>query len=307
MTRTAIRWQKWLRNFNFAMTGFNITSQKRKRALLLFYGGTELQDLFETLPNTGNDNDYDAAVSALNDNIIPKTNKQYETIIFQQCMQATDETINQYLCRLRQQASLCKFTNPDKEIAIQLIKGCTSDNLKQKAMQHELTLDKLLEIAQAQELTRERQKNLNMVNMVNERNTVNKLTTARLTQNTNSNKGHTHQGETQTCYLCGGSYPHTSGQSCPAHGTKCKFCGKLNHFETVCRSKKKLIQTLDIDINQGEQKLNTEASDKTENLNHIQVNHNNSEGYVGLITVYEDEPSDNLNSDNECTSSHNLH
>ena len=43
------------------------------------------------------------------------------------------------------------------------------------------------------------------------------------------------------CFNCAGEYPHSS--ECPARGKICKSCGKENHFETVCRSKKdKIVQ-----------------------------------------------------------------
>ena len=43
--------------------GMTLKTQLRKRALLLFYGGQDLQDEFATLPETGEDKDYDMCVS----------------------------------------------------------------------------------------------------------------------------------------------------------------------------------------------------------------------------------------------------
>ena len=42
----------------------------------------------------------------------------------------------------------------------------------------------------------------------------------------------------KSCYQCG--YKHYKGQSCPAKGKTCKKCNKMNHFATVCRSKKQV-------------------------------------------------------------------
>lgn len=40
------------------------------------------------------------------------------------------------------------------------------------------------------------------------------------------------------CQNCGGDYPHHGGKtSCPAYQSTCRSRGKLNHFETVCKSK----------------------------------------------------------------------
>jgi hypothetical protein len=37
------------------------------------------------------------------------------------------------------------------------------------------------------------------------------------------------------CRNCGGSFPHKG--LCPAKGKQCRKCGKLNHFQSVCRSR----------------------------------------------------------------------
>ena len=48
------------------MVGLNIKDDlKRKRALLLHYAGEEINDIFETLPDTGEENNYQAAIDAL--------------------------------------------------------------------------------------------------------------------------------------------------------------------------------------------------------------------------------------------------
>ena len=45
-------------------------------------------------------------------------------------------------------------------------------------------------------------------------------------------------GESRKCRNCGKGYPHPGEKtSCPAYGKSCRGCGKLNHFEAVCRSK----------------------------------------------------------------------
>ena len=40
-----------------------------------------------------------------------------------------------------------------------------------------------------------------------------------------------------TCRNCGGPYPHAA--ECPAKDKECHYCKKLNHFEKVCKSKKR--------------------------------------------------------------------
>ena len=59
------RWKKWLARLERLFTGMNITIPKRKRALLLHYAGPDVDEIFDTLPDTGGDNDYDTAVAKL--------------------------------------------------------------------------------------------------------------------------------------------------------------------------------------------------------------------------------------------------
>ena len=47
----------------------------RKRALLLYSAGEEVSDIFETLPDQGEEKDYAKAVTALNGYFHPKVNK----------------------------------------------------------------------------------------------------------------------------------------------------------------------------------------------------------------------------------------
>ena len=65
-----LRWKKWLRRFEDAMVGFDITDAKRQRALLLHYGGEQLHDLFDTLSDTGKDFKIEAKLKELQDNDI---------------------------------------------------------------------------------------------------------------------------------------------------------------------------------------------------------------------------------------------
>ena len=52
------------------------------------------------------------------------------------------------------------------------------------------------------------------------------------------NKSRENRKPSAKCQNCGRDYPHPRGKTfCPAYQTTCRGCGKLNHFEAVCRSK----------------------------------------------------------------------
>ena len=68
------RWTKWVHDFRAAMVSFKITSEKRQRALLTFYGGDELTDTLESLDDTGTDEEIEPAIEALTRYFTPARN-----------------------------------------------------------------------------------------------------------------------------------------------------------------------------------------------------------------------------------------
>ena len=110
LIRTAIprRYQrdgtKWFRRFEDAMIGFHFTSVKGQRALLLHYGVEDLEDIFDTLDNTGSADEIKPAIDALKDYFTPKKNTVYEAIVFRDAVQETHETADQFCTRLRKLA-----------------------------------------------------------------------------------------------------------------------------------------------------------------------------------------------------------
>ena len=106
--------------------GMNITIPKRKRALLLHYAGPDVDEIFDTLSNTGEDNDY--ATAKLNKYFSPQVNTTYEVYNFRQAKQE-GELLDSYHTRLRQLAKTCEFSDIDKEIKEHIILTCTSSSL----------------------------------------------------------------------------------------------------------------------------------------------------------------------------------
>jgi len=83
------RWQSWLKNFSMYADskGLLIEVDKadnkiQRRALLLHSASEAVQEIFETLTDTGEVKDYEKAVKALNDYFIPKVNLTYQNHLF---------------------------------------------------------------------------------------------------------------------------------------------------------------------------------------------------------------------------------
>ena len=102
------RWKRWLTAFELYADskGLIIEPDKndhkqRRRALLLHAAGTDVQDIFATLDDTGGPTDYDKAITALNGHFLPKVNTAHGRHVFKHTLPTSGETIQQYLVRLR--------------------------------------------------------------------------------------------------------------------------------------------------------------------------------------------------------------
>ena len=98
-----------------------ITVDNRKRALLLHLAGPAVQDIFATLSDTGTS--YMEALTALNTYFTPQKSLQFERHTFRQAHQAPNESISQYVTRLRPLGEHCDFDkySLDEAIKDQLI------------------------------------------------------------------------------------------------------------------------------------------------------------------------------------------
>ena len=105
----AARWEKYLKRFNNLMTAMNITDASRKRALLLHYVGEEVNDLFETLPDTGEDKDFKKAHEALTQYFTLTKIASFEIFKFQNLKQEAHETVDDFHTRLQIASKYCEF------------------------------------------------------------------------------------------------------------------------------------------------------------------------------------------------------
>ena len=122
------RWQKWLARCERLAIAMGITEDKQKRALLLHYGGPEIDEIFDTLQDVGEDKDYKKAVEKLTAHFSPQVNVTYEVYNFRQAKQKDGETLDSFHTRLRSLAkTACDFANPDNEIKEQIILNCQSN------------------------------------------------------------------------------------------------------------------------------------------------------------------------------------
>ena len=82
----------------------------------------------------------------------PQLNVPFERHQFRQMAQASGESVEQFVCRLRQKAILCEFGNVDEAIRDQLIERCRDPRLRRKFLEKtNATLKDLQDLGRVQE------------------------------------------------------------------------------------------------------------------------------------------------------------
>ena len=165
---------------------------------------------------------------------------------FSQARQQPNETLDQFTTRLRQLASTCEFTSVEKEIKSQIILNCSSSHLRRRALRESsLTLKAVLDLGRTMEISEKQASGIEYKSIYPDEPEL--LNYTRMSQRSQSRHSPSapfsrSRGElpnpSSTCGHCGYAYPHPQGQaSCPARGSQCRSCGKMNHFARCCRFK----------------------------------------------------------------------
>lgn len=227
------RWQRWLKSFSVYADSKGLLIQVDKadnkiqrRALLLYSAGEAVQEIFETLPDTGEAKDYEKAVKALNDYFIPKVNSTYQNHLFRSMEQENGETVAQFVTRLRHVVKDCDYGDQaDNQIRDQVLQRCKSHELRKKLLEkgEHLTLELLLSTAANHERVRSQLENMEGKKDVN------------FVRDKQEDKGK--ESAKRACYRCGKVGHFGRDPECPAKGKTCHKCGGADHFSPQCKTK----------------------------------------------------------------------
>lgn len=220
----------------------NTNNRQRRRALLLHLAGTDVQDIFYTLPNIGDAKEYKKAVDALNAYFVPKVDTTYARHCFRQLTQAPGETIRQFATRLRRAAKDCDYgADTDNQIRDEILCKCTSTYIKRKLLEEGqgLTLPKALEIAENCEKVNTQLAAMSPEGQRLEEKEKDSASVNRI-EGKRRGPGNKKQSPSQvTCYRCGRAGHISRDTKCPARGHKCHKCGHEGHFQECCKTKHK--------------------------------------------------------------------
>ncbi|CAB3979615.1 Hypothetical predicted protein [Paramuricea clavata] len=213
------------------MVSKGVTNEQQKVALLLHSKGMELQELYYTLKPVSEDNNLQECLNALDAYFTPKVNVAFERHMFRQMQQKENETIDQFVCRLRQKCISCEFTNVDEAIRDQIIEKCRDPKLRRKFLEKTgtVTLSVLQDMARVHETV-----NTQMQSM--DRSGTNQV--HGILQGNRRGKGK--YGAKSDDRASHGNHKEghiRQDKSCPAISKTCKKCGLVGHFAVCCRTK----------------------------------------------------------------------
>ena len=235
------RWRKWLKIFClYADSKVQIIqvdsadNKVHRRALLLHSTGEDVQEIFETLADTGAAADYAKAEKALNDYFIPKVNSTYQNHVFRSMEQQDGETVAQFMTKLKQVVKDCDYGDQsDNQIRDQVVQRCKSHALRRKLSEkgENLTLALLLKTAATYKAVQSQ-----LASMEGGQHTVSLIRDSR--REAQQRKGKEPGKESkEACYRCGNVGNYGRDPNCPARGKTCKKCGGANHFAQKCKTK----------------------------------------------------------------------
>lgn len=288
-----IEWRKWLRSFETMIRASRIDDEEWKKDLLLHYAGSNVQQLFDTLPEvpgtemrgpllniehyTPNMTSYEEARAKLNEFFLPKENSTYERHLLRQMKQRAGENIDAFTIRLRVQAERCGFGDRVEEnIKDQIIQNCQSATLRRDLLKRgDASLEEVLSIAKIFETVAQQEKSFVSGSESKPDVDVNRIDTTPY-----GKRRRISDLKQLECHRCGYFGHIAKDDRCPAKRKVCNKCGGKDHFAKKCRTKYPISQHARTDGNEkiqpqgiGRSNKIDRKDDETHTVKHIVDEH----------------------------------
>ena len=161
-----------------------------------------MRDIFRGLENTGTATEYETAVTKLNEHFTVKTNATFQRHKFRKLAQSHEETVAQFVSRLRKNTDGCDFHDSNIAIRDQVVERCRSEKLKRKFLEKGdvLTLEEMLKVAAHFE---EVETQLRDMKIKNEAEAVANVNKNKSRSNPSNHSNPSKSGQKGQCYRCG--------------------------------------------------------------------------------------------------------
>lgn len=135
-------WSAWKRALLYYLDAKEIKDSGRKKAVLMHKGGREIQEIFAAIEQadpkaTAPGDPFQFAIEQLEKHFKPTTNRCYERFLFRRIKQGND-SIEQFVVKLRKQAANCKFASIEEALCDQIIDGTSNPQFRQKILEQRL-------------------------------------------------------------------------------------------------------------------------------------------------------------------------
>lgn len=157
----------------------------------------------------------------------PTQNTIYDRYVFNSATQREDESIPEFVSRLRSLVKNCSFGDLENELLRdRLVIGVESIELRKHLLSiPNLTFEEAMKKCKVYEAT-----NLQLEKIES------KASDLSFSVNKIQHKQKFNAQQVKKCKWCGGSHKRVK-QACPAYGSICSNCKRKNHFKNVCLSK----------------------------------------------------------------------
>ena len=210
-----------------------------KLMTLLYQGGPELRRIWKTVkPNPAETTEiYAKAIKLLDSYFLPKKNLTFERSKFRAAVQREGQGFMDYVTELKELRAGCEFDKYTEDTAVidQFIERCSSAKLRKHLLGiADLTLDQLMTMARGEELSEKRAEVMeNRLSHATHEPVIKQEQEECYYSNGSSNRGQQKQ-TAMFCYGCGSTRHIFGDERCTAIGQKCRICGAIGHFSTVC-------------------------------------------------------------------------
>jgi hypothetical protein len=232
---TADQWAHWLCTFNNFLSSIDSLNPDKFKTLTNYLSSSVYKCIAEC-------STFQEAVTTLQNLYVQPKNSLFARHILSIAKQQPEQTLDQFLQHLRSLAKDCDFQTVtadiyrDEFIRDTFIRGLLSNDIRQRLLEEkDLTLASAFEHGRRLELA---QKQLLSYNT-----SYSPQTCASVSGTGEQNLCAQQDADTSvvatgnpSCYFCG-NHRHPRSK-CPAREAQCKRCGKVGHFQRVCRSSK---------------------------------------------------------------------
>ena len=200
-------------------------SEEVKVKYLLIWTGEEGIELVSTWHLTAEEKKkLDTYWTKFEKYVKPKSNFRLARYKLRGLKQEPTESADQFMKRVRIIISECKYLNTNDHMIDALIFGTNSQSVQSKLLQKDdkLTLDEALDIARTEEATKQQLSDISGEQAVHAMYTRHARPAQKMKE--------------KSCNRCGREHRFKPRSECPAYGTTCNKCKKMNHWEKCCRS-----------------------------------------------------------------------